>query len=77
MESTGEMGRIQVSAAAEELLRAGGRHTLRYRGKVAAKGKGELETYWLQPPMLARPSRRNSASGLRGGGAASAAEQRV
>ena len=48
MESTGETGRIQVSAAAEELLRAGGRHTLRYRGKVAAKGKGELDTFWLE-----------------------------
>ena len=77
MESTGEPGRIQVSAATMQLLRAGGRHELQYRGKVAAKGKGELDTYWLQPPMLARPTRRNSVSGLRGSGAASAAEQRV
>ena len=48
MESTGEAGRIQVSAATAELLRAGGgAHALRYRGKVAAKGKGELDTFWL------------------------------
>ncbi len=47
MESTGEAGRIQVSAATEQLLRNAGRHTLAYRGKVEAKGKGLVDTYWL------------------------------
>ena len=47
MESTGEAGRIQASASTAEAL-AGASHTLRFRGKVAAKGKGELETFWLE-----------------------------
>ena len=48
-ESTGEAGRIQASATTAEALRAAGaRHALRPRGKVAAKGKGELETFWLE-----------------------------
>jgi len=49
MESTGESGRIQVSAATEELLRkaATGRHALTMRGLVDVKGKGALETFWL------------------------------
>lgn len=49
MESTGEAGRIQVSAAAAEALRAAGApHALRYRGKTEAKGKGAMDTYWLE-----------------------------
>ena len=49
MESTGEAGRIQASASTAEALRAAGAsHTLRFRGKVAAKGKGEMETFWLE-----------------------------
>jgi class 3 adenylate cyclase len=47
MESTGEAGRIQVSAATEALLRPDGRHLLEARGTVLAKGKGELRTCWL------------------------------
>lgn len=43
--------RIQCSEATAELLRAAGReHWLRPRqDKVAAKGLGELQTYWLVP----------------------------
>jgi hypothetical protein len=50
MESTGEAERIQVSASTAALLRAGGRHALERRGTITAKGKGELETFWLLPP---------------------------
>ena len=46
MESTGLAGRIQVSETTATLLRAGGCHSLEYRGKIAAKGKGELDTFW-------------------------------
>jgi class 3 adenylate cyclase/type IV secretory pathway VirB2 component (pilin) len=47
MESTGSPGRVQVSATTASLLRAAGCHALEYRGKVAAKGKGDMDTYWL------------------------------
>ncbi len=50
MESTGEAERIQVSASTASLLRSGWRHTLERRGTITAKGKGELETFWLLPP---------------------------
>ena len=62
MESTGEAGRIQASGAAADALRAAGApHALRYRGKTEAKGKGQLDTYWLErgptePPDEAPPS---------------------
>ena len=49
MESTGEAGRVQVSGATAEALRqTNAPHVLRYRGKTEAKGKGELDTYWLE-----------------------------
>lgn len=47
MESTGVPTKIQVSAASAALLEAAGTHVLEYRGKVAAKGKGEVDTYWV------------------------------
>jgi len=67
MESTSIAGRIQVSAATATLLARRGEHALEYRGRVAAKGKGELETHWLlrrragQPWMAA--TRASSSAG--------------
>jgi len=57
MESKGEKGRIQVSESTAELLIAGGKqHWIQKRSdKILAKGKGELQTYWLDP-------RKNTAS---------------
>lgn len=50
MESHGVPGKIQVSEASAELLRAAGKsHWLTAREDlIAAKGKGTLQTYWLQ-----------------------------
>jgi len=45
MESHGEAGQIQVSAATALKLRD--THTLQDRGWSAIKGKGELQTFWL------------------------------
>ncbi|NJL00761.1 MAG: PAS domain S-box protein [Spirulinaceae cyanobacterium RM2_2_10] len=45
MESSGEPGRIQVSAATYERLRAD--YQFEPRGRVHVKGKGEMEAYWL------------------------------
>jgi class 3 adenylate cyclase len=50
MESTGEKGQIQLSqTTAEELMARGKGHWLVPRqNKVVAKGKGEMQTYWLR-----------------------------
>ena len=45
MESTGEAGRIQVTAAVESRLRQ--RFELVPRGRIDVKGKGLMDTYFL------------------------------
>lgn len=45
LETYGEQGRIQVSAEVAERLR--GRFSLTYRGSVEIKGKGKMETFFL------------------------------
>src|SRR3569832_2103176 len=49
MESTGQRGRTQVSCETADLIIAAGKsHWLRRRDEqVVAKGKGEMETFWL------------------------------
>jgi PAS domain S-box-containing protein len=46
MESQGEIGRTQVTAAVYERLRK--RYNLQERGTLSVKGKGEMLTYWLE-----------------------------
>jgi adenylate cyclase len=45
MESTGEPGRIHVTAATYQRLKD--KYQLEKRGAIAVKGKGEMTTYWL------------------------------
>lgn len=45
MESHGEPGRIQISDATRQLL--GEAFRVERRGRIAVKGKGEMETWWL------------------------------
>ena len=61
MESTGEKNMIQVSQSTADLLNASGKgHWLTQReGPVSAKGKGSIQTYWLQPNRR-RPSMHGS-----------------
>ena len=49
MESNGQKGRIHVSEDTAKLLEEGGKsHWLTAReDKIQAKGKGELQTYWV------------------------------
>lgn len=49
MESTGLPGRIQISTDTAELIKAGGkeRWIARREHEVMVKGKGEVQTYWL------------------------------
>lgn len=51
MESTGSPNRIQISHATAELLRQEGKENwiVHRTDAVHAKGKGVLETFWLQP----------------------------
>lgn len=51
MESTGEKGRIQCSEATATILRASGHESMLVKRDelVAAKGKGQVQTYWVIP----------------------------
>jgi class 3 adenylate cyclase len=53
MESNGEPGRIQVSAAtADYLIEAGkGAWLTEREGGVEAKGKGTMRTFWVEPQL--------------------------
>ena len=50
MESTGQIGRIQLTqSSADLLITAGKERWIRAReDKVEAKGKGTMQTYWLE-----------------------------
>ena len=56
MESTGMGGKIQVSEDTAELLRKDGqgRWLSKRKTLVAAKGKGDLQTYWVEPESAGR-----------------------
>ncbi|CAB9499079.1 Receptor-type guanylate cyclase gcy [Seminavis robusta] len=64
MESTGTKGKIQCSSATASLLAAAGKKSwLRPREeKVHAKGKGTMETHWLE--ISARSNSASSGSGI-------------
>jgi len=54
MESNGQRNRIHVSESTADLLLKGGKQnwvTAR-DDKIHAKGKGELQTYWVNPPSF-------------------------
>ena len=62
MESTGMKNRIQISEATAALLKEGGMDSwVRRRDtKISAKGKGELQTFWL----LSRAEQSNAGTGF-------------
>jgi hypothetical protein len=45
MESSGEIGRVNVSAYTYDLIRA--EFDCEYRGKVDARGKGQIDMYFV------------------------------
>jgi guanylate cyclase 2F len=47
MESNGIAGKIHCSAATATLLKNGGKHYLSERGAIEVKGKGTMNTFWL------------------------------
>ena len=68
MESTGEKNRIQASQATANLLIEAGKGSwiIPRSGKITAKGKGEMQTYWIagkgQPAV--RKLERSNSGGL-------------
>ena len=48
MESSGEVGRVNVSAYTYDLIQKD--YECEYRGKVVAKGKGEIDMYFVKEP---------------------------
>ncbi len=51
MESSGEPGKVNISASSHASAQADPRFTYFPRGKVMAKGKGELEMYFVEPAV--------------------------
>ncbi len=47
MESTGEVGKVNISKATYELVK--GEFNCTHRGKIRAKNKGELDMYFVEP----------------------------
>jgi len=47
MESSGEVGKVNVSHATFELLKSNTQFTFKHRGKIEVKGKGEMEMYFV------------------------------
>lgn len=68
MESTGKRGSVQCSQATADVLTEGGKgHWIKPREeKVHAKGKGELQTYWIE--VTSSQQRRSSGDDLSGDG---------
>jgi len=60
MESSGEPGRIQLSAEAAALLRDD--FTIDERGTVEVKGKGKMQTYWLLGSQETKPREKELAT---------------
>jgi class 3 adenylate cyclase/tetratricopeptide (TPR) repeat protein len=48
MESSGEVGKVNISQATYEILKNDPQFKFRARGKVRAKGKGEVEMYFVK-----------------------------
>lgn len=47
MESNGEVGKVNISQSTYELIRDDADFTFEARGRIEAKGKGELEMYFV------------------------------
>lgn len=47
MESAGEPAKVNISQASYELLKSDANFAFESRGKIEAKGKGEIEMYFV------------------------------
>ncbi|MDI1320515.1 MAG: adenylate/guanylate cyclase domain-containing protein, partial [bacterium] len=55
LESASEVNRVNISAYTYELVRA--HFICEYRGKLAAKGKGDIDMYFVQSEKIGEPVR--------------------
>lgn len=64
MESTGVPGKIQCSQATADLLLVAGKSDwiMARKGLVEAKGKGEMQTYWIEISQVYQKSKKSGAS---------------
>jgi class 3 adenylate cyclase len=64
MESTGERNRVQISESTAALLREAGKEHWFYprENLVTAKGKGQLQTYWVKQGRMTRSGGKSSGS---------------
>ena len=51
MESSGEVGKVNISEATYKLLKDDPDFTFKSRGKIEAKGKGEIEMYFVDTKL--------------------------
>ena len=47
MESNGDVGKVNISQVTYELIKSDPQFTFVHRGKVSAKGKGEVDMYFV------------------------------
>ncbi|KAJ2989018.1 Adenylate cyclase type 1, partial [Globomyces sp. JEL0801] len=55
--STGQPGKIQLSESCYKLLKAGNQFEMINRGEVEVKGKGKMNTFWLEGKTGFDPSK--------------------
>jgi len=48
MESSGEVGKVNISEATYDLVKSNSEFSFTSRGKIEAKGKGEMEMYFVE-----------------------------
>ena len=48
MESNGELGKVNISKHSYELIKDDAQFTFEKRGKIQAKGKGEIDMYFVE-----------------------------
>jgi len=48
MESNGQIGKVNISKQTFELIKDDQQFTFEKRGKIRAKGKGEIEMYFVE-----------------------------
>jgi class 3 adenylate cyclase len=56
MESSGEVGKVNISQATYDLLKDDAEFEFEYRGKIKAKGKGEMNMYFVERKVKAGTS---------------------
>ena len=62
MESSGEVGKVNISQTTYELIKDDARFAFEYRGKVMAKGKGQVDMYFVERSDVFKVQDRGIAS---------------